>query len=286
MNLITKMDVRIGKFKARDGLSLHYEHWSPPAFRGTIVFLHGMGDHCGRYGPLVDYFTKKGFRVLLYDQRGHGRSQGKRVFVKQFDTFLTDLDEYLQFSLDGCATDPLFLVGHSFGGQIALNFLANRPHPFRAACVASPSLEIALTMPKWLEKLGRMMLPILPGMKLKNLTNPDLLTHDTQVIQAYKTDPLVCDYVTIGIGNQMLNNLATIYGLCTQIKTPLLLLHGSEDRYCSVAGTKRFFKELRLDQKRLKIYEGRYHELFNEVERENVFEEIDHWFGGFIHPSD
>lgn len=282
MSLTTKIDVQIGKFKARDGLSLHFEHWSPPDFRATILFVHGMGDHCGRYGPFVHYFTQRNFKVCLFDQRGHGKSQGKRVFVKEFDTLLTDLEDYLQFSLNGGATQPLFLVGHSFGGQISLNFLGRHPARFQAACVVSPSLEIALTMPKWLERLGRMVLPLWPGMKLKNLTNPDLLSHDPQVAQAYKKDSFVSDYVTIGIGKQMINNLATIYGLTTQIKTPLLMLHGTEDRYCSVEGTKRFYKELRLDQKRLKLYEGKYHELLNEVEKENVFQEMENWFSAFM----
>lgn len=273
------MDVKIGKFQTRDGLQLHYEHWSPPSPKGNIVFLHGMGDHCGRYGPFVNYFTKRDFRLFLYDQRGHGKSQGKRVFVRKFDHLVEDLTAYLDFSLNGSSDFlPSLLVAHSFGGQVALNFLARHPKRFQAACVISPCLEVALTCPKWMEKLGKMMLPVWPGMKLKNLTNPDLLSHDQTVVQNYKNDPLVSTYVTIGIGNELMNNLQTIYGLCNQIRTPLLMLHALEDHYCSVEGTKRFFKELRLEKKRLKLYEGMYHELLNEVQKEEVFREIENWF--------
>lgn len=276
------MDVRIGKFKTKEGLKLHYEHWSPPSHKATLVFVHGMGEHCGRYGPFVDYFTQRGYRIWLYDQRGHGRSDGKRVFVKRFETLLDDLTDYLDFSFDPGSKSPLFLVGHSFGGQVILNFLAKHPDHFQAAVASSPNLEIALTMPKWQEWLGRMIHPIWPQLKLRNLTYPDKLSHDTEVVEAYKNDPLVSDYVTIGIGGELVKNLEGIFGLAPRIQTPLLLLHGLEDVYCSPQGTERFYQELQLEQKRLKLYEGKYHELLNEVGKEIIYEEMEKWFDRFI----
>lgn len=277
------MDVQIGKFNTRDGLKLHFEQWSPPTYKGMILLVHGLGDHCGRYGPLVDHFTKRGFKILLYDQRGHGRSEGRRAHAKKLDIFLEDLLDYFHFSRDGAGPSlPLFLLGHSFGGQIVLNFLARHPHLFKAACVSSPNIEIALTMPKWQEKLSYKMVPIWPTLKLKGLDRPHLLTHDSEVSKAYQKDPLISTFVTIGLGSEILSNSKTIYHLCHQIKTPLLLLHGLEDHYCSYKGTQRFFQELQLDQKRLKLYEGMYHELLNEVARENVFQEIESWFCSFI----
>lgn len=273
------MDLRIGTFQTKDGLKLHYEHWSPLLPKGTIVFLHGMGDHSGRYGPFIDYFTKRDYQVFLYDQRGHGRSEGPRVFVEKFDSLVDDLASFLQFSFNEPSRKrPVFLVGHSFGGQVALNFLARYPHRFKAACVVSPSLEVALELPQWMEKISRMVLPVWPKMRLKNLTKPDLLSHDPAVVQNYKKDPLVSSYVTIGIGKELLDNLEWLFSAGHQIQTPLFMFHGLEDHYCSVEGTKRFFKELRLEKKRLKLYEGMYHELLNETKKEEVFREIENWF--------
>lgn len=279
---MTTVDIKLGQFTARDGLSLHYEHWTPPDPRATLLFVHGLGEHCGRYQPFVRYFNQKGYRVWLYDQRGHGRSEGKRVFVKRFETLLEDLDDFLNFSLDSGPPLPLFLAGHSFGGQVILNYLAEHPRRFQAACAASPNLEIALTMPKWQEKLGRMAVSVWPQMKLKNLTYPDKLTHDAQVVAAYKSDPLVSDYVTLGIGKALLENLAALFKKAGQIKTPLLLLHGLEDVYCSPEGTRRFYRELQLEQKGLKLYEGKYHELLNETGKEEIYEEMEKWFNRFM----
>lgn len=281
------MDVRIGKFKVRDGTELHYEHWTPPKFNKALVLVHGVGDHCGRYGPFVDYFSKNGYKVCLYDQRGHGKSEGKRAHIEKFEIFYDDLEQYIFFSQHGTSNIehgtnlPWFLVGHSFGGQIILNFLARWPVLFKAACASSPNIEIALTMPKWQEKLGKMLLDVWPTMKLKGLVDPALLSHDPKVGPAFVKDPLVSPFVTIGIGNEILSNLETIFSLAPRIQTPLLLLHGSADGYCSPEGTRKFFNELVLAQKELKIYEGMYHELFNEVGKEKVFHDIDHWFQRF-----
>lgn len=275
-------DLKIGTLQARDGMPLHYEHWSPPEHKATLVFVHGMGEHCGRYRPLIRFFNERGCRVWLYDQRGHGRSGGRRVFVKRFETLLEDLDDFLEFSRREGQDGPLFLAGHSFGGQIILNYLAARPAVFQAAAAASPNLEVALTMPKWQERLGRMVLPLWPQMKLKNLTDPSQLSHDPQVVADYLNDPLVSDYVTLGIGAELLKNLETIFEKADTIQTPLLMLHGLADAYCSPGGTKRFYNELQLEQKRLKLYEGKYHELLNEVGKEEIYEEMDGWFRSFI----
>lgn len=277
------MDAKIGQFKVRDGTTLHYEHWSPPNFKASILFVHGIGDHCGRYGPFVDYFTKKGYQVCLYDQRGHGKSEGKRAHIEKFEIFYDDLSEYFLFSREATPGGiPWFLVGHSMGGQIVINFLAHYPTLFKAACASSPNIEVAFTMPKWQEKLGKIALPVWPTMKLKGLVDATLLSHDPKVVEAFVKDPLVSPYATIGIGNEILSNLETIFALAPKIQTPLLLLHGSGDRYCSPEGTKRFFKELVLAQKELKIYEGFYHELFNEIGKKEVFQDIDRWFGRFV----
>ncbi|MBI4224669.1 MAG: alpha/beta hydrolase, partial [Deltaproteobacteria bacterium] len=175
-----------------------------------------------------------------------------------------------------------FLAGHSFGGQVLLNFLAEYPGRFQAACAASPNLEIALTMPKWQERLGRMVLPVWPQMKLKNLTDPSKLSHDPRVFAEYKNDPLISDYVTLGIGKVLLENLGSIFEKARRIQTPLLMLHGLEDVYCSPKGTERFYNQLQLEEKRLKLYEGKYHELLNETGKEEIYAEMEQWFDRFM----
>ena len=277
------IEARIGKFGVRDGTQLHYEHWTYPDFKGVIVFVHGVGDHSGRYGPFVNYFTKKGYKVCLFDQRGHGKSPGDRVHVERFETLLDDLDQYVLFSREGIPKEcPWYLVGHSLGGQIILNYLARRPSLFHAACASSPNLEVALTMPQWQEKLGRIAGNVWPKMKLTGFVDSVLLSHDSKVVKAFDKDPLVSAFVTIKMGEEILKNIPAVYSLCTVIHTPLLLQHGSADHVCSPEGTKRFFKKLVLAQKELKIYEGMFHELFNEIAKERVFADVHSWFQKFV----
>ena len=117
-----------------------------------------------------------------------------------------------------------------------------------------------------------------PGMKITGAANPELLSHDPKIVKTFMKDPLVSPYVTARMGNEILKNLETIFSLSTLLSTPLLMLHGSSDHYCSLSGTRRFYNELVLAQKGLKIYEGMYHELLNEIIKEEVFHDIDGWF--------
>ncbi len=273
------LDVTIGTFRAVDGTVLHYEHWSPPEIKKVLVFIHGLGDHSGRYGPFVEYFTRHGYKVCLYDQRGHGKSKGKKVYVEQFEMLLEDLDQYVTFCRQSAPEGiPWYIAGHSLGGQILLNYLAKRPSLFQAAVASSPNLEVALQIPKWQEKLGKKLMDVWPTMKITGAANPELLSHDPKIVKAFQKDPLVSPYVTAKMGDEILRNLETIFSLCTLMHTPLLFLHGTSDYYCSLSGTRRFYNELVLAQKALKVYEGMYHELFNEIIREKVFQDIDVWF--------
>ncbi|MDO8526430.1 MAG: lysophospholipase [Deltaproteobacteria bacterium] len=273
------MDARIGKFSVRDGTELYYEHWHLPNFKAVIVLVHGLGDHCGRYGSFVDFFTKQGYRVCVYDQRGHGKSGGKRAYADRMEVLLDDLDQFVLFSRRETKQEcPWFIVGHSFGGQLILNFLARRPTLFHAACATSPNLQVAFEIPEWKKRLARMVLSFWPTMRFKNLTKPEWISHDAKAVEAFQKDPLVSLFVTAQLGDEILKNQTVIFSLCTILHTPLLLLHGEDDLICAASATKQFYNQLVLAEKGLKIYEGMYHELFNEVNKQEVFEDVDAWF--------
>lgn len=272
------MDLTISKFPTRDGTELYFEHWRPKKLEGAFVFVHGVGDHIGRYRRFADYFSQRNYLVCLFDMRGHGRSPGRRCYVKRFEQYFEDLEDFIQFSRESATGVPWYLVGHSFGGQIALNHLVRHQNFFQAACVTSPNLHIAITMPKWQENIARSLVPILPGKKLDGLTDPAKLSHNPKILEDYLKDPFVSSFVTLRQGKGIYDNIPELFSKVDRIKTPLLMLHGTDDVYCSYEGTKKFFVALKLAKKQLKLYEGMYHELLQEVIHEEVFQEIRSWF--------
>lgn len=278
------MDLRVGYFQTRDGLSLYFEDWSPKEPRGTVVLVHGIGDRSCRYRHFARYLNQHHFRVCLYDQRGHGKSQGYPVYVKRFESYCDDLKDFADFCQRG-EKSPHFLVGHSMGGQIILNFLAQYPDLFQAACSSSANILTALKIPSWMHYVGHFLFFLVPKLKFKGVADAKWLTQDPQVVQDYLEDPLVYNYVTARLGKEIIDNQVNLFLLTHQIKTPLLMLHGSEDHYCSTSGTQRFFDAIQLDKKQLKIYEGLYHELFNEPRKEEVFQDILRWFSAFLPES-
>ncbi|MDZ4224766.1 MAG: alpha/beta fold hydrolase, partial [bacterium] len=229
------LDVRIGTLSVADGTKIHFEHWSPQKIEKVLLFIHGLGDHSGRYAPFVEYFTKQGYKVCLYDQRGHGKSEGPRVYLDRFEILLDDLDQVVHFFRKETPEGlPWYVVGHSLGGQILLNYLARRPTLFRAACAASPNLDVALKIPAWQKKIGKKMKDVWPGLKITGAANPELLSHDPKIVKTFMKDPLVSPYVTARMGDEILKNLETIFSLTTLLSTPLLMVHGSSDHYCSL----------------------------------------------------
>lgn len=277
------MDLKIGTFRTNDGTKLHHEIATPDNPIGSIIFVHGLGDHIGRYKPFLRYFFEHGYKVCLYDQRGHGRSKGKRVDVENLKTYQEDLFAFYHHCrlLNGREI-PWYLMGHSLGGLVVLNFLAQHRYLFKAAAVSSPSVEVGLAMPKkWKRGIGQLMVPFYPTMRIKGNVDSHWLSHDEKVVADYKTDRLIGHNITFRLGKAILENLHTVYTLPGRIYTPLMMVHGMEDKICDPRGTKKFFNALPLAEKRLKVYDGMYHELLNEVKKEEVYRDVEKWITSF-----
>lgn len=272
------MDVRLGHLLTHDGLKLHYEFWVPQVPRAGIVLVHGIGDHCGRYGPFVRHFTDLGFVLALFDMRGHGKSEGRRAHVEQIESFLEDLTEFSRFGKRSFPEiQSWFIVGHSFGGQLLLNFIASRPLFFQGAVVTSPNIRLALKISKQKRKVVEWLDRYWPTAKLKGEIHSEWLSRDPAVCTSYNRDPQVSRFVTARGAVELMANQSMIYSLCSLIQTPILMLHGTGDRVTEWEGTRFFFDEIPYAQKNLQLYEGWYHELFNEVGKEKVFADVASW---------
>lgn len=260
-----------------DGQELFFRTVGPQNPKGVLILIHGLGEHSGRYHEFSQYLARHGWRVYLYDQRGHGKTPGLRAYVDTFGDLVEDLLTFIKHVKNQEPGKKLFLMGHSFGGQVAINFLAQHPREVKGAILSSPNIRLALQVP-WIKRvLGRLVSNLLPSLSVPNDINPKDISHDQNVVRAYINDRLVYNKITIRLGAELLENLEHVMELAHKIKTPCLIFHGSADKVTSPEGSKDFFNNLHLKDRKLKIYPGFFHETLNEMGKERVYDDVHTW---------
>ncbi len=270
-------------FKTWDGYELYYQSWIPEKKRGALVVLHGLGEHSGRYRFFIDYFLDQGWALYLMDQRGHGKSPGPRSHADRFQDLVDDLERFVGLIREREAKQPLFLVAHSFGGQVGVNYLARKPKELKGAVLSGPNLKLALPVPALKKILGTAASRFLPEVLIPNDIHASWVSHDEAVVRAYEEDPLVARKISLKLGAEILKNLDEVMALAPEIRTPLLIVHGGDDKITATEGSREFFERLDLKDKQLKVYPGYFHETFNEVGKEKVFRDIEQWLEARLH---
>lgn len=260
-----------------DGLRLYLRRTEVANARGEILIAHGFGEHSGRYGALTDHLTSHNYSVTAYDQRGHGLSDGLPGHVESFDEYDQDLMKLVASVRERNQAAPIFLIGHSMGGLIALRYLARRGGELSAAVISAPLIEVAVPVPAHKLMIARVGARMAPRLRLDNEINPANLSRDPEVGRAYAVDPLVNRKVSTTWFSEATRAMREVAQSASQIKTPVLVMHGTEDRLASVEATKRMFANIGSSDKELVIYPGFYHELFNEPEKQDVFERVTDW---------
>jgi alpha-beta hydrolase superfamily lysophospholipase len=261
---------------AADGTLLHVSDFVLPAAatRGSIVLMHGLGEHSGRYRHLAHFFNELGLSVRCYDHRGHGRSQGARGDVINGDPMLQDG----QIVLDDFAARqkrPPFLFGHSMGGLFAARFALARMAPLRGLILSSPAL--AVTLSPLQRKLLGVMHKLAPRLGVPNGLEPQFLSHDAAVVAAYKADPLVHGRISARLLRSMLASIDYCHANASTLAIPTLLQVAGDDHLVDADGARRFFAQLPPGQAELKIYDGYYHEIFNETGAERPMADLRAW---------
>jgi lysophospholipase len=267
-----------GFFEGVGRLRLHYETWEVPRATAALVVVHGLSEHTGRYETFAERMAARGFSTFCFDLRGHGLSEGRRGHVGRFEMFLQDLDRFrreVQALVD--RDRPLYLLGHSMGGLIALRYLQEYDSPFQGAVITSPWLGTIMTVPRWKVLLGAVLERILPALPLRAGVRAQDLSHDPAIVEAYDADPLIHDRIT----PRLFREVSTAMGLVTQragrIGIPLLFLLAGDDRVIDADRVAVLARTMAADDVTLHVLPGQYHEILNEVERESTFALIADW---------
>lgn len=257
--------------------------------RGTVLLVHGLGEHVGRYEHLAAQLNDWGWHVVGHDQRGHGASGGARGDIPAADSLLLDLalviDELRADAQLGAG--PLVLLGHSMGGLVASRFVAGGlsvnhggvlPAWFRpvdALVLSSPALDPGMSpLQKLLLAVAH---PLLPHLAVGNGLKPAWISRDAAVVQAYKNDPLVHDRVTPALARLIADEGRTVIEHAPAWVVPTLLMWAGADRCIAPAGSAAFLAQAPTTVVQGHEFAALYHEIFNEPERELVFARLRRW---------
>ncbi|MEI6047582.1 MAG: lysophospholipase [Bacteroidota bacterium] len=243
--------------------------------RAVILFVHGIGEHIHRYDYWAGLFNKEGIGFIGVDLPGHGRSDGRRGNIKSYAL----LGEMIEILLGSCKKTfpgiPVFIYGHSLGGGIVLDYILRRNPKVKGAIVTSPWLRLSFEPSRGKRILATVMKNLLPGLIQPSGLIVTHISHDENVVEKYKTDPLVHGKISVSLFHGAMT--AAKYSLthASELKIPLLIMHGSDDLLTSPEGSREFAGKTGLAN--LKIWDGGYHELHNEPFKDEVFKYIMEW---------
>jgi len=268
------------RFTGQDGTSLFYRIVKPPTERLRIVVSHGLGEHSGRYGHVAETLCPLGCSLWIPDHRGHGRSQGRRGHVNDFDEYCSDLKILVELAgSGGIQRLPLVLLGHSMGGLIALRFAGSYPRQIDGLILSSPLLGLPESPPVLLRALSTVLSTVWPTFSLSNRLDSNLVSHDQGEVSAYAADEHVHDRITARWVTSCMRTLATVQASPELIRGPLLLQVAGADRLVSTPATLAFFDRITADDKTLHRYDNLYHEIYNEkpIDRKRVLDDLREW---------
>ena len=262
--------------KAKDGIQLFVRENTPPQYKGIICIVHGFGEHSGRYAHVADFFNKNGYAVLAMDNRGHGKSEGKRGHTPSFDSYLDDIETFLMDTKQRLANVPLFLYGHSMGGNLTLNYVIRRqPTLLRGLIVTGPWIQLAFEPKPILITMGKIMRSIVPTFTQDSGLNADDISRDKAVVAAYKADPLVHSKITASAGMSMTESATFLNTFSGEMPIPTLILHGTDDKLIAQSASEAFAN--RVKNVTYKKYVGLYHEIHNDPEKMDILNDILKW---------
>lgn len=256
--------------------------WRPSRPRAAVLLIHGLGEHCRRYDPIAAAYCAAGIGVVSYDQRGHGRTSGKRGHFPSMERALDDIDHFLSEVQSRYPGMPRFLYGHSLGGMEVLDHALVRKPAIQGVICTSPGLATGQPVPKLKLFLANLLYSLMPELTLPNGLDLENLSHDPAVISAYKNDPLVTPLVSARLGLDLINTGRWVEEHGEDFALPLLLMQGTEDHLVSPEATRRFAARVPRSLITYQEWPGLYHELHNEAQRDEVLGEMTSWVAAHL----
>jgi len=267
-----------GFFSNDKGQSLYYQYWLPSGeVKAAVFIVHGLHEHSGRYLHLAKSLTDQGYGVFSLDFSGHGKSSGTRSYVDSYHDFINSMRTYLDMIQSWQPGLPVFLLGHSMGGLLSAVFLIDNQHLVQGAILSGSLVKVPDYVSDLTIQIGKILSAILPKFRIVEI-DVEGLSRDPEVVQAYRDDNLVFNgKTTVRISNEINAAMEVVETRGSTINLPLLILHGGADRVCDPSWSQYLHDLVSSPDKQLIIYDGLYHEIYNEPESDTVVAEVIKW---------
>ncbi len=269
---------REDNFTGYGGINLYWQCWLPEEKpRAVLIIAHGLAEHGGRYGNIVDYFVPRGYAVYALDHRGHGKSEGWRCYVEQFEHYVRDLEAFVNLAKQKQPESQVYVLGHSMGSTISAAYVLQNQAEIDGLIVTGATLKPGNSVTPVQIFMARAISAVLPRMGVAAL-DAGSISQDRDVVQAYINDPLVYQgKVTARLGAELLKVMKQIRQKLADIQLPVLIMHGTEDRLSDPQSSQLMYDNVSSLDKTVLFYKGYHHEIHNEPGRNKVLADIENW---------
>lgn len=265
------------KIIARDGQELNATSWCCPDPKAVFCIIHGLGEHSGRYQHVAQFLIENQISVFTFDLRGHGKSKGKRGHASSHEILLDDVEELLKTARAEYNDLPLFLYGHSLGGNIVANYILKRnTNELIGAILSSSWLKAQIEPSKMEFKIAKLINKIFPSFTQGSRFSTSMLTKDPECNLAYETDPLVHRKLSVQLGLESYDAGLWAIVNASRLKIPTLVWHGTNDEITSFDGSQEFVQNAG-DLTVFRSWVGVKHEPHNDLEKNDVLKYLLQW---------
>ena len=272
-----------GYFKSVRDTNIYYQYWLPDGEpKAVLLVAHGIAEHSGRYMNVVNHFVPAGYAVYGIDHIGHGKSDGKRVCVERFQDYTKTLKKYFDMIRGWEPIKPIFLVGHSMGGLISSAYLLEHQDEVTGAVLSGPGTKVPDNVSNAVIFAGKILSVVMPRAGIIQL-DAEGICRDPAVVDAYVNDPLVyTGKITARLGAEMLKTIQHVTGSAIKIRLPIMIVQGGSDKLVDPSGAQLLYDAVSSEDKTIKIYDGLYHEVFNEPEHLQVLDDVQVWLDSHL----
>jgi alpha-beta hydrolase superfamily lysophospholipase len=264
------------KWKSRDDLEMYARGWKPDAPKAVVVLVHGHGEHVNRYNHVAAAFTQAGYAMQAFDLRGHGQSAGQRGHAPVYESLMNDITDFIADAQKRYPGLPVFLYGHSMGGNQVINYVLRSPQGLKGVIATGPWLKLAFDPPVVQMMAMKLLNSLAPSFALASGLSQASLSRDPEVVSRYAADPLVHDKISPRLYSGI--SVSGLWALehAAELKIPMLLMHGSGDKITSAPASQEFAQKAG-NLVNLRIWDGFYHEIHNEPEKAEVIQMMISW---------